>query len=132
MDDYAASITKAEDGVRGTFCSAGRVGSLDHGDVQNDLRYLLTCCAAVLLAVASEDLSARLTPEEKKRLRMGFTIIFIKFFFTVLSLISPIFLTLAFFIIAPGLIAGRREGWTTFDTLYWAFITAFTIGNGGR
>ncbi|MDZ7581729.1 MAG: potassium channel family protein [Deltaproteobacteria bacterium] len=29
-----------------------------------------------------------------------------------------------------GLITGIREGWTIFDSLYFAFVTAFTIGYG--
>jgi Ion channel len=61
---------------------------------------------------------------------MEFTITFTKLFFTVLSLIAPILLALASFIVVLGMIAGRREGWTVFNTLYWAFITAFTVGYG--
>ena len=33
-------------------------------------------------------------------------------------------------ITAQGLIVGRIESWTKFDSLYWAFITALTIGYG--
>ncbi|MCB1687772.1 MAG: two pore domain potassium channel family protein [Halioglobus sp.] len=61
---------------------------------------------------------------------MTFTLTFIKLFFSVLALISPILLTLCSIIIVLGLVAGRKEGWSTFDTIYWAFITAFTVGYG--
>lgn len=42
----------------------------------------------------------------------------------------PIILLMSFFIIVLGLIVGRIESWTRFDSLYWAFITALTIGYG--
>lgn len=61
---------------------------------------------------------------------MEFTITFVKLFFAVLTLISPILLSLCSVIVALGLIAGRREGWRPLDALYWAFITAFTVGYG--
>jgi voltage-gated potassium channel len=61
---------------------------------------------------------------------MEFTITFTKLFFTVLYLISPILLSLCSIIVVLGLIAGRREGWSIFNTIYWAFITAFTVGYG--
>jgi voltage-gated potassium channel len=61
---------------------------------------------------------------------MEFTLTFIKLFFSVLGLISPILISLCFTIVILGLIAGRREGWSTFNSLYWAFITAFTVGYG--
>jgi voltage-gated potassium channel len=61
---------------------------------------------------------------------MEFTITFIKLFFAVLGLISPILLFLCLVIITLGLVAGRREGWSIFNSLYWAFITAFTVGYG--
>ena len=64
------------------------------------------------------------------RLAMEFTLTFIKLFFAVMGLISPILLTLCSIIVVLGLIAGHREGWKTFDTLYWSFITAFTVGYG--
>ena len=33
-------------------------------------------------------------------------------------------------IIIVGQIVGRRESWTAFDSLYWSFITATTVGYG--
>ena len=29
-----------------------------------------------------------------------------------------------------GLVVGKKEGWTNFDAIYWAFITALTVGYG--
>jgi len=37
---------------------------------------------------------------------------------------------MSIFVVALGLIVGRIESWTKFDSLYWAFITALTIGYG--
>ena len=61
---------------------------------------------------------------------MDFTISFAKLFFTVMLLGAPILIFLASIIIVLGLVVGRIEQWNTFDTLYWAFITAFTVGYG--
>lgn len=61
---------------------------------------------------------------------MEFTLSFIKMFFLVLGLISPILGSLCSVIVILGLIAGRQEGWTPFNSLYWALITAFTVGYG--
>jgi hypothetical protein len=33
-------------------------------------------------------------------------------------------------IILAGLIVGMRESWSIFDSVYWAFITATTVGYG--
>ena len=61
---------------------------------------------------------------------MEFTLTFIKLFFAVLTLIAPILLTLCSVIVILGLIAGRHEGWSRLNALYWAFITAFPVGYG--
>jgi len=61
---------------------------------------------------------------------MEFTISFARVFFTLVYYIAPILLSLVSVILVLGVIAGRNEGWSVFDSLYWAFITAFTVGYG--
>jgi voltage-gated potassium channel len=61
---------------------------------------------------------------------MDFTITFAKMFFTVLYLASPILVLLCALIVILGQIVGRREGWSFFNTVYWTFITALTVGYG--
>jgi voltage-gated potassium channel len=39
-------------------------------------------------------------------------------------------LSIALVITLLGQIVGRRESWKRFDALYWAFITATTVGYG--
>ena len=61
---------------------------------------------------------------------MNFTLQFIQLFFTYLSLALPLLLVFLSLIIALGQLVGRIENWTKFDSLYWTFITALTIGYG--
>jgi voltage-gated potassium channel len=61
---------------------------------------------------------------------MEFTFIFLHVFVSSLAFVAPLLLTLALVITLMGQIVGRRESWTRFDALYWAFITATTVGYG--
>jgi voltage-gated potassium channel len=61
---------------------------------------------------------------------MEFTITFIKIFLWGIYLMAPVIFLMSLIIIALGLIVGRLESWNRFDALYWAFITALTIGYG--
>jgi len=61
---------------------------------------------------------------------MQFTIDYLTLFFTSLKLVSPLLGFAALLIILMGWIAGSRESWGRFDSVYWAFITATTVGYG--
>ena len=61
---------------------------------------------------------------------MEFTIQFIQMFGTGLFHAIPILLFLTVLIIVLGLWIGRREGWSRSDSIYYAFITATTVGYG--
>ena len=61
---------------------------------------------------------------------MKFTLVFLDLFFYGLYLAAPLLLTLVFVIILMGYNVGRKEKWPFYDALYWAFITATTVGYG--
>jgi voltage-gated potassium channel len=61
---------------------------------------------------------------------MEFTITFLQLFFWTVILVSPLLLFLVLLIVIFGQVAGRVEGWKGFDTIYWSFITAMTVGYG--
>ena len=42
----------------------------------------------------------------------------------------PLLLSLAAAIALLGQVAGKTEGWSKFDSLYWSFVTATTVGYG--
>jgi len=61
---------------------------------------------------------------------VDFTFQFIKIFVLGLELAAPLLIFLALLITALGQIVGARESWSRFDSLYWSFITATTVGYG--
>ncbi len=60
----------------------------------------------------------------------GITVTFLKEFFVGLWLTLPMLSSLAVGIVVLGRVAARFEGWGVFDSFYWAFITATTVGYG--
>jgi len=61
---------------------------------------------------------------------MELTITFVTIFIIGAYLIMPLFLFLCLLIVVLGQIVGCIEGWNKFDSLYWSFITASTVGYG--
>lgn len=61
---------------------------------------------------------------------MQFTFQFIKYFVYGLDLAAPLLIFLALLIIVMGQVVGMRESWSRFDSLYWSFVTATTVGYG--
>jgi voltage-gated potassium channel Kch len=60
----------------------------------------------------------------------GLTITFLKEFGLGLWLSLPLSLSLATTVALLGLVVGRKEGLSRFDSIYWSFITATTVGYG--
>ena len=71
-----------------------------------------------------------LTPEVIQLLFTGLTTTFFKEFLFGLWLTLPLLLSLAFVIFVLGQIVGKKERWLPFDSFYWSFITATTVGYG--
>lgn len=61
---------------------------------------------------------------------MDFTFLYLEIFFILLELAAPLLLSMLLFIVLLGLIVGARESWKWTDSIYWAFITASTVGYG--
>ena len=60
----------------------------------------------------------------------GLTITFLKEFAFGLWLALPLLLSLAAAIAVLGMVAGKKEGWSRFDSVYWSFVTGTTVGYG--
>ena len=60
----------------------------------------------------------------------GLTLTFLRQLGKGLWLTLPLLMGLAAVIALLGKLVGQREGWTGFDSLYWSFITATTVGYG--
>jgi voltage-gated potassium channel len=60
----------------------------------------------------------------------GLTLTFLKQFGVGLWLTLPLLSSLTLGITLLGQAVGKTEGWPRFDSLYWSFITATTVGYG--
>lgn len=61
---------------------------------------------------------------------MAFSITFLTLFSFSVYLLAPLLIMLFVVIIIFGIVVGRIESWTRFDSIYWSFITALTVGYG--
>ena len=60
----------------------------------------------------------------------GVTFKFLREFCFGLWLTFPMLLTLGVAIALIGQVVGKKEGWSRFESFYWAFITGTTVGYG--
>ena len=60
----------------------------------------------------------------------GITVVFLKQFALGFEETLPLLLSLGLGIALLGYAVGRKEGWSGFESLYWSFITATTVGYG--
>ena len=67
------------------------------------------------------------TPELETR---DFTIDYLQLFYLNIKLAFPLLAFSVLLIVLLGIIVGIRESWGRLDSIYWAFITATTVGYG--
>ena len=60
----------------------------------------------------------------------GMTVEFLKHFGIAVWQTLPLLLSLGLGIALLGYVVGRKEGWSGFDSFYWSFVTATTVGYG--
>ena len=60
----------------------------------------------------------------------GVTLTFLRHFLVGIYLTVPMLLSLAILISGLGLLVGKKEGWQPFESWYWSFVTATTVGYG--
>ena len=61
---------------------------------------------------------------------MKFTLDFVQLLLWGIWLVLPLLLFFVTLIVVLGQVVSRIEGWDKFDSLYWSFITALTVGYG--
>ena len=61
---------------------------------------------------------------------MELTFSFIKIFAISAFYLSPLLVLLLAMVVVLGLWVGRVEGWSRFDSIYYSFVTATTVGYG--
>jgi len=61
---------------------------------------------------------------------MKFTFTFVEVFLFCILYVSPVLILLCAAITFMGLIIGKREKWSFSDSIYYAFVTATTVGYG--
>ncbi len=61
---------------------------------------------------------------------MIFTLEFLANLTGLILAVAPLFLGLGLIIAALAVAAGRREGWSVTDSIYYGFVTATTVGYG--
>src|SRR5215831_9771368 len=61
---------------------------------------------------------------------IGLTLTVLKKFGIDLYLVLPLLLSLAALITLLGQVVGAKEGWSRFNSFYWSFVTASTVGYG--